>query len=205
MTDEQLLSWITSLLSFMSGWFSLQQWYADDGDEEPLLSLGWQSGVMGAGVNLNNVLTLAAKRSGLSIRMWRIFGPFLKPLLIPWSEISAEPSRRLFTQMVNLGLGNPPNGRLKISAATWSKLVAAVGSVANVSLPAVATVSQRSMAGRMFVEWMVITAGAATFFWFAPYLISPPGERIGLPIGVCILFPAIVFGIGQLIRYARES
>jgi hypothetical protein len=107
--------------------------------------------------------------------------------------------------MVDLGLGNPPNGRLKISAATWSKLVTAAGPVANVPLPPAAAVSQRSLAGRMFLEWMVITAGAATFFWFAPLLISPLGERIGLPIGVCILFPAIVFGIGQLIRYARES
>lgn len=220
MTDEQFLTWmpyafpfffvgmwllITTLLGFMSGWFSLQEWYADDSSDEPVLTLGWQSGMMGAGVSLNNALTLAAKPSGLSIRIWRVFGPFQKPLLIPWSEISAEASRSFFTQMVKLGLGKPPNGRLKISAATWSKLVAAAGSVANGPLPAAPAVSQKSMAGRMFLEWLVITAGAAMFFWFAPYVISPPGERIGLPIGVCILFPAVVFGIGQLIRYARES
>ena len=188
MTDEQILRWIpyvfpfffvgmwlliTTLLGFLSGWFSLQEWYADDSGDEPVLTLGWQSGMMGVGVNLNNVLTLAAKPSGLSIRIWRIFGPFQKPLLIPWSEITAEASRSFFTQLVKLGLGNPPNGRLKISAATWSKLVAAAGPVAHVPLPAAPAVSQKSMAGRMFLEWLAITAGAATFFWFAPYLISP--------------------------------
>jgi hypothetical protein len=220
MTDEQILRWmpyvfpiffvgmwllISTLLGVMSGWFNLQQWYADDNSEEPLLKLGWQSGVMGVGVNLNGILTLAAKRSGLSIRIWRIFGPFQKPLLVPWSEISAEPARSFFTQMVKLGLGNPPNGRLKINAATWSKLVAVAGPIAKVPLPPATAVSRKSMALRMFLEWVVITAGAATFFWFAPYFISPPGERVGLPIVICILFPAIVFGLGQLIRYARES
>ncbi len=32
---------VTTLMGVMSGWFSLQQWYADDGDERALLPLGW--------------------------------------------------------------------------------------------------------------------------------------------------------------------
>lgn len=196
----------TTLLGIMSGWFSLQQWYADEYREEPLLRLGWQSGVMGTWVNLNGVLTLSACRSGLSIRIWRAFGPFQKPLLIPWGEITAEPSRSFFTKMVRLGLGNPPNGRLKINAASWSKLVAAAGPVASVPLPAAPAISQKSIATRLFLEWVVITAGAATFFHFAPQFLTEPGETtIGIPIGVCIALPAIVFGFSQLVRYGRES
>ena len=195
----------TTLIGFMSGWFGLQQWYADDSNEEPLLKLGWQSGVMGFGVNLNGILTLGACQSGLSIRMWRIFGPFQKSLLIPWSEITAEPSRSFFTKMVKLGLGNPPNGRLKINAASWAKLVAAAGSVVSGPLLAAAAISPRPIALRLVLEWAVITAVAATFFYAAPRFISPTGETIGFPIGVCIVFPAVVFGIGQLVRYARES
>jgi hypothetical protein len=107
--------------------------------------------------------------------------------------------------MVKLGLGNPPNGKLKISAASWAKLVDAAKPVATGPLPSAQEVSARSLGGRMLLEWLVITAAAATFFYFAPLLISPPGERIGFPIGTCIAFPAIVFGIGQLVRYARES
>ena len=82
---------------------------------------------MGFGVNLNGILTLSACRSGLSIRIWRVFGPFQKPLLVPWSEITAQPSRTFFTKMVKLGLGNPPNGKLKINAVSWSKLVGRPG------------------------------------------------------------------------------
>jgi hypothetical protein len=33
---------VTTMLGFLSGWFNLQQWYADDGNEEPLLKLRWQ-------------------------------------------------------------------------------------------------------------------------------------------------------------------
>ena len=216
MSDETVLRWfpylfagmwllVTTLLGVMSGWFNLQQWYADDSNEAPLLKLGWQSGVMGLGVNLNGILTLAAYRSGLSVRVWRLFGPFQKPLLIPWTEITAEPGRSFFTKMVKLGLGNPPNGRLKINAASWAKLVAAAGPVANVPLPAAPAVSSRSIAVRMLLEWAVITVAAAAFFYFAPRFISPADDAAAIPLGVCIGMPAVVFGITQLVRFFRES
>ena len=50
MTSEQVVRWlpfafpllfvgiwlmVSTLLGMMSGWFSLQQWYPDDGSEEP--------------------------------------------------------------------------------------------------------------------------------------------------------------------------
>jgi hypothetical protein len=115
----------TTMLGFMSGWFSLQEWYSDDANEEPLLKLGWQSGSMGLGVGFNSCLTLAATRTGLSVRIWRIFGPFQRPLLFPWSEITAEPKRFLFMRMVRLSFGSPPAGSLKIKERTWNKLIAA--------------------------------------------------------------------------------
>lgn len=119
---------VSIFLGFLSGWFSLQEWYADDGIEEPLLTLRWQSGSMGLGVNFGNCLTLAAKPKGLSIRLWRLFGPFQRPLLIPWREIKAEPKRLLFFRMVRLSLGS--TGSLKIREATWNRLLAAAGSSA---------------------------------------------------------------------------
>lgn len=140
MSDEAILRWFpyafpfffagmwlaaTAMTGVMSGWFNLQQWYADETGEEPLLKLGWQSGSMGFGVNFNGCLTLAACRSGLSIRVWRIFGPFQKPLLIPWREIEATPKRLLFFRMVRLDFGKPSNGRLAIKARTWARLMEA--------------------------------------------------------------------------------
>jgi len=122
---------VTTILGFMSGWFTLQQRYSDDRNEEPLLKLGWQSGSMGLGVSFGSCLTLASRREGLSVRVWRIFGPFQRPLLIPWRDISAEPKRILFYRMVRLSFGSPPLGSLKISQRAWDRLIAAAGPFTN--------------------------------------------------------------------------
>jgi hypothetical protein len=197
---------VTTMLGFMSGWFSLQQWYADDGSEEPLLQLRGQSGKMGAGVSMGGILKLSAYSSGLGIAVLRIFGPFQKPLRIPWSEIEAEPSNSFFLPMVKLHLGRPENGRLKISARSWARLVGAVpksGGTRAFEMPAAAQVSARSFATGMFVQWLLITGIMAAFFYFASRRLD--GEQTALPLGMCIGFPAVFVGIGQLIRYARES
>ena len=223
MSDAQFLRWfpflfpflfaggwlaITAMLGLMSGWYNLQQWYADEAREEPLLRLRGQSGVMGLGVALNNCLTLAACRSGLSIRIWRIFGPFQKPLLVPWSEITAEPTRTWFTPMVRLRLGG--EGRLKLAARSWSRLVAAAGVAANggaasgAVLRQVPPITGRAVARGMILEWLAVTALGAAFFYFAPQLLSD-GPPWRLPLAWCIAFPAVVVGLAQLIRYAREG
>jgi len=144
MTDETLLRWfpyafpflfigmwviVTTMLGFMSGWFNLQQWYPADGDEEPLLKLRGQSGSMGLGVSLSGCLVLRSYRSGLGLAIWRIFGPFQKPLLIPWRDIKAAEKRYFFfMNMVRLDFGNPSNGKLTIRAGVWQRLVNAANS-----------------------------------------------------------------------------
>jgi hypothetical protein len=118
---------VTTMLGVLSGWFTLQQWYSDDRPQEPLLKLGWQSGSMGVGVSYGSCLTLASRRDGLSVRLWRIFGPFQRPLLFPWCNITAEPKRILFYRMVHLRFGRPASGSLKISQRAWGRLIAAAG------------------------------------------------------------------------------
>lgn len=220
MPDDQLLSWfpyafpfffggmwllVTTMLGFMSGWFNLQQWYPDDGSEEPLLQLRGQSGRMGVGVHMGGILKLRAYSSGLGIRVFRVFGPFQKPLRIPWGEIDAVPSSSLFVPMVKLHLGRPENGTLKISARSWSRLVDAVPKGADAKqfqMPTAAPVSTMSFARGMLFQWLLITAVMAAFFYFG----SRSGDgQAAVPLGVCIGFPAVIVGIGQLIRYARES
>jgi len=121
---------VTFLLGVMSGWFNLQQWYPDEGNDEPLLKLRWQSGTMGMGVNFNNALTLGACRSGLQIRVPRFIGLFSKPLLIPWTEIEASEKKTWFIKLVRLALGKPANGRLILRAKTWARLAEAAGPAA---------------------------------------------------------------------------
>jgi len=213
-TDDQLLNWfpygfpflfvgmwlaITTMLGFTSGWFNLQQWYPDDGGEEPLLKLRGQSGSMGTGmgVALNGCLKLRAYRSGLGIGIWRVFGVFQKPLKIPWSEIEAEPTRGFFLPMVKLQLGKPSNGTLKISADSWSRLVAAAKPVALGPLPYAAPVNRPSTARRMLLQWIAITVLGGTLFcvvsWSWPDR-PPPLILFALPV---------VFFIPLLIRFAR--
>jgi hypothetical protein len=52
-------------------------------------------------------------------------------------------------------------------------------------------------------EWAALTACAALFFILAPRLITPDGPF--LPIPVAIAFPAVVFGIVALMRYASRT
>jgi len=142
MTDEALLHWfpyafpflfvgmwliVTTMLGFMSGWFNLQQWYSDEGRDEPLVKLGGQSGAMGLGVSFSGCLVLRSYPSGLGLAVWRIFGPFQKPLLIPWREIEATEKKYLFfIRMVRLDFGRPSNGRLTIRSKVWERLIQAV-------------------------------------------------------------------------------
>jgi len=214
MSDQTILKWfpfafplffvgmwllITGLIGFMSGWFGLQQWYADDGSEEPLLKLRGQSGRMGMGVQLNNCLTLSAYNSGLGISIWRLFSLFQKPLLVPWNEIEAEPSSSFFMPMVKLQLGKPSNGTLKISAQSWHNLVAAAGPAASFQLPDAPPVDKGAMGRGLFIQWAVITMLFGTFV-----LLTSRSQPGGLPPILAYLIPAAFAGIFVLIRFARS-
>ena len=218
MTDDQFLNWFpyafpfffggmwllaTTMLGFMSGWFNLQQWYPDDGSEEPLLQLRGQSGQMGLGVSMHGILKLRAYSSGLGIGVMRIFGPFQKPLRIPWGEIESEPSTSFFLPMVKLHLGRPENGRLKITARSWARLVDAVPKSSDqIQMPEVSRVSATSFATGMIVQWLLMTGVIAGFFYFVS---RSNGGQTAVPLAVCIAIPAVFVGIGQLSRYAREG
>jgi hypothetical protein len=195
----------TTMTGFLSGWYNLQQWYPDEGGEEPLLTLNMQSGSMGAGVALNGILKLRSYQSGLGLSMLRIFAPFQKSLKVPWSEIEAEPSRSFFLPMVKLSLGKPANGRLKISARSWSRLVDSVSASPAgrpFQMPVAVPVSAEAFARALIAQWVVMSVFAAAFFAFL-WTRMPPGA--GVPLALCVGLPITCFGIAQLIRYGREG
>jgi len=189
-----------AMLGVMSGWFSLQQWYADDGGEEPLLKLRGQSGQMGMGVALNGCLVLSAYRTGLGIRMWRLFSLFQKPLKVPWSEIAAEESRTFFVPMVKLELGKPANGTLKINANSWSRLVEAARPVASVPLPEVPPVDKGATARGMVIQWAFISLIFGVFIYLSGHLQRGAGPPL-----IAMVVPPIIFGVALFVRYARMS
>jgi len=115
---------ITTIVALLAGWFSLMEQYPDQAGE-PILRLRGQSGVMGLGVSVNGILTLSVCPTGLRVGMWRIFGPFCRNFLVPWECITVVRKAGLFGSMARLQFGNPPVGRLSISARTADRLARA--------------------------------------------------------------------------------
>ncbi len=190
---------VTTLLGILSGWWRLQARYPR-GQERPILTLRQRSGTMGLGVSMSGILTLVASPSGLQIAIWRVFGPFQRPFLVPWNEVKAEPVQRFFQPMAKLSFGEPTVGKLTVDAASWARLFASAKAAGAVS-GSVPIVGARAVATGLFLQWIVITMIAAAFYDFASRtMLGAPG----VPLPVCIAFPAIVFGLGQLVRYYRE-
>jgi hypothetical protein len=70
-----------------------------------------------------------------------------------------------------------------------------------IPMPTAVRVTRTSMARGMFLQWLVHTGLAGAFFYFAPRLNGIEG---GLSLGIAIGFPAVFFGIAQLVRFFRE-
>ncbi len=121
---------VTKLLAWKSGWEELQDLYPDR-DEPALLALHFQSGVLNAMLQMSGVLGLAATRTGLRLRILRLFGPFCRPFLVPWREIRVEPvtARFAFRRYVRLHFGTADRGTLEISERTWQRLARHAGPV----------------------------------------------------------------------------
>ena len=216
MTSEQVIRWlpfvfpllfvgiwllVSTMLAMTSGWFNLQQWYPDDGSEEPLLTLRGQSGSVGI-VGFNNALRLKAYRSGLGLGVLRLVAPFMRPLLIPWGEVKIEETKTFFVPMVRLQFGEPSNGSLKISTRAWSKLADAVAQAGGEGVPKLPAITATSgdVARGMFAQWIVISVIAAVFVFVASRLAGAPG----FPPFLFAALP-VLLGVALLIQFARQS
>ena len=112
---------ITTVLGGLSGWSALARRFPDR-TEAPRFELRGQSAAMGMGVQLRGILTFSACPSGLRVAIARVFAPFSKPFLVPWSEIEARPRGGMFVDMMRLGLGRPEAGAMTVTARTWQRL-----------------------------------------------------------------------------------
>lgn len=193
---------VTMVLGLLSGWYPLAALYPDR-DEEARLTLKSKSGMMGVGVSMNGILNLSACPSGLRVSIWRIFGPFCRPFFVPWDDIKVSSRQQFFQQMTRLGFGRPEAGVLTVEARTWERLASAAG-LPRTDVRSLPPVPEARLARSFILQWLAITAGAAAFYYFGPRLMFGVPAASGPPLAVCILFPAIFFGIGQIIRYVRQ-
>jgi hypothetical protein len=191
---------VTSILAVLSGWFVLMRRYPDD-NAEPILKVPRLSGKMGMGVHMSGVLTLSVCSSGLRVAMTRIFGPFSRSFLVPWSEIGVTRERAVFFGPVaDLRFGYPPLGTLRISGPAADRLARAAAE----RWPEPGPFPEERRAARvplLLSQWLLMTSFAAGFFIIVPRVVAPRGAWP--PIAVAILFPAVVFGIGCLVRFLR--
>lgn len=117
---------ITSFLGAISGWFRLQKIYPDSG-EPAIVHMPMQSGAMGTGLpsSFGNSLTIDACGSGLRLAVIRLLGPFQRPILVPWSQVSVRRIGGLFGDFYEFSFGTPRVGKLLLRRPTTERIAAA--------------------------------------------------------------------------------
>ena len=100
--------------------------------------------------------------------------------------------------IARLQFGNPVVGTLSLSARVANRLArAAMGRWPEPGPFPEET--RRSIFRRLLTEWAVITCAAALFFILVPLAVAP--EEARPPILVAILLPAIVGGLGLVVKF----
>jgi hypothetical protein len=191
---------VTSLLGYLSGWYSLMRRYPNNA-EPATLTLKNQSGALGF-VNMRSILNLSVCPSGLRISMMRVFGPFCRDFFVPWAMISVSRRDRFLWRTAVLTFAPDGDGRLSLPAEVADRLARA----ASPHWPEPGPFPEETNAdagSRIFKQWVATTGIAAAFFLIVPRVVAPAGAAP--PAIVAILFPAIVFGVVSLFRYVRRD
>ncbi len=116
---------VTSLILLSCGWFRLMAAFPDRA-EPPILHLRFICGRMGPAANMNGVLTVSVCPSGLRLGVLRVFGPFAKSFLVPWSQLSVMEELSMFPG-VRVQFGDPELGSLVIDSLLAAQLAGAAG------------------------------------------------------------------------------
>jgi hypothetical protein len=72
------------ILGFLSGWYLLMRVFPDRPHEEALAIFKGENGMVGP-VSMHGTLTLSLCPSGLRVGIMKLFGPFQKDFLVPWT------------------------------------------------------------------------------------------------------------------------
>jgi hypothetical protein len=196
----------TTLLAYLSGWFRLTDQYPDRA-EEPMLRLRCQSGTMVLGAarraSMRGILTFSVCPSGLRVGMMRAFGPLCRDFFVPWERLAIirENGGWLLGSIAELQFPNPVRATLRISGYTADRLARVAGE----RWPEAGPFLQEKWgdhARRLLAHWAVVTSFFALFFIVVPLAVAPGGSRP--PILLAILFPALFFGVGFVVRFFFE-
>lgn len=191
----------STFLGILTGWYSLMRRFPDRPNEQPLLRLSKESGSMGLGVQMRQVLTLSTCASGLRVRMNRLFGPFNRPFLVPWEQLNITRKDSVWWPRVVLRFGES-FGRLTIADYVANKLWRSIPERWPEQGPAPALETRARSIAIVGRQWLLRTALVSAFFLFVLRLLAPNAGNP--PMAVLVLFPAIVFGFVSLFEYSRR-
>jgi hypothetical protein len=184
---------VTTILAVLSGWFRLMEAFPDQ-PSDPILRLRAQSGRIGPLVSMSGVLTLSVCTAGLRVGMMRLFGPFCRDFLVPWQSIAVVRKSTFFGPVAQLQFGDPAVGELRIAGHVADRLASAAMEhwPEGGSIP---PVKRSDIARRYLGHWAIATLFGALFFGAFHFAVGGP------PLLVAVLLPAVVYGIGFLVRY----
>lgn len=192
---------VSTLLSGLSGWFVLMRRFPDKPEEAPVLTLKSQSGSMGVGVNMRNILNLYACPSGLRVGILRLFGPFSRDFLVPWSQLTVERSDGWLGRRATLRFGDGKWARLVIEANVADALWRAVPNHWPEGSQPPVPETPKVIVGDLFRKFALTCA----FMWLAFFVIFPTMGGPRLAKDPAFLFAMFVFFPGVLaVSFAWE-
>lgn len=121
----------TSVIGWWSGWHVLQDRFPNR-DVTVRDRMHFQSAGLGKGriwnpwgnVSYGSCLRYDICQEGLRVAVWRVFGPFCRPFLVPWDKITVEEVRFLFFRFYRLSFGDPSLSALTIRSRAYKRIVA---------------------------------------------------------------------------------
>ena len=118
--------WIVTafLVGQIGGWAELAQVYRTT-EPFPGRKRTWQCAAMRWFMSYNNCLTVGADARGLYLSIFPLFRIGHPPLLIPWSELSAERQKRWFGEQIELRCARAEAIPLRINLKLAAFLAAA--------------------------------------------------------------------------------
>lgn len=180
-----------------SGWYGLMRLYPDR-DENPIRVFQGQTGWMNGGLSFNGVLTLSVCPTGLRVAVPGIFGPFSKPIFVPWGDIRVYRLTEYFMPAARMEFGQPAKGVLSVRVNTADRLSRAAGK--NWPEPGPFPFeSTGHILASVILQWAALSAIGAAFLTVLPHVFAPVAPFLPLPLSIGL--PALVMGVIACIQF----
>lgn len=122
-----LAVWFLSLhlIAAVGGWRELAGVYRADGPIAYTVEWPHRYGRMRYATGYNGCLNIAANAMGMRLSLWLIFRPGHPPLFIPWSDITTEPVRGVFSESTRLSFRRAPTATLLLKRTLADEILRA--------------------------------------------------------------------------------